>query len=108
MNNHAATYNPNGKKYREQAEKGAIGRTAYLQAKSYEDVFVNAAENRRWGLSRLPPQPPPPPASPQSPWVRPTAGEKEEDDGNAAQWREGDEADAGGNRGEDAGRRERG
>jgi hypothetical protein len=30
MNNHAATYNPNGKKYREQAGKGAIGRTAYL------------------------------------------------------------------------------
>jgi hypothetical protein len=55
MNNHAATYNPSGKKYREQAEKGAIGRTAYLQAKSYEDVFVNAVENRRWGLSRLPP-----------------------------------------------------
>jgi hypothetical protein len=28
--------------------------------------------------------------------------EIEEDDGNAAQWREGDEADAGGNRGEGA------
>jgi hypothetical protein len=81
MNNHAATYNPNGKKYREQAEKGAIGRTAYLRAKSYEDVFRERSGEST--LGSLPPHHSRPAGSPPTP-----GGEKEEDDGNATQWRE--------------------
>jgi hypothetical protein len=96
MNNHAATYNPSGKNTGS-AQKGGDRSDNIPASERYEDVFVNEVENHRWGLSPLPP-----PASPQSPQVHP-AGRK-----RAAQWREGDEADAGGNRGEDAGRRERG
>jgi hypothetical protein len=103
MNNHAATYNPS-RKNTGSKRKGGDRSNGIPASGRYKDVFVNVVENHCWGLSRLP-------ASPRLTTVAvgsPPTGEKEEDDGNAAQWREGDEADAGGNRGEDAGRRERG
>jgi hypothetical protein len=74
MNNHVAAYNPTGEKNTGEIGKGR-DRSDGIPAKSesYEDVFVNAVENRRWGLSHLPP----PPASPQSPRVHtPSQGRK--------------------------------
>jgi hypothetical protein len=100
MNNHAATYNPTGGKNKPGASgKGRDGSGGKPASESYEDVFVNAVENRCWGLSRLPPHH-------SRRGFTPPAGEKEEEDGNASQW--GDEADVGGDRGEGAGHHERG
>jgi hypothetical protein len=104
MNNHAATYNPSGKPGAR--GKGAIGQTTNLQAKAMRMCRERGGDSPLGSLSPPLPPPPPPPPPPAPPGL--PHREKRKTTGIAAQWREGDEADVGWNRDEDAGRRERG